>query len=121
MLHFQFLVEDISGGTLITNIMEKLIMGRSDISYDCKAFKGIGGLKKSNNILRAKTNKLLNDLDIYLKGFDKSLKYIDAVLVIVLDNDSRNKEEFEAELQAKASSLHLDTDYTFCIAIEPNR
>lgn len=118
MLHFQFLVEDISGGTLITNIMEKLIMGRSDISYDCKAFKGIGGLEKSNNILRAKTNKLLNDLDIYLKGFDKSLKYIDAVLVIVLDNDSRNKEEFEAELQAKASSLHLDTDYTFCIAIE---
>lgn len=118
MLHFQFLVEDMSGEILITNIMEKLIAEKNDISYDCKSFKGIGGLKKSNNVQRTKTNKLLNDLDIYLKGFDKSLKYINAVLVIVLDNDTRDTKEFELELQAKASSLHLDTDYTFCIAIE---
>ena len=41
-MHLQFLIEDMSGEVLIRHIMDKLVMGKESVTYDSKAFKGIG-------------------------------------------------------------------------------
>lgn len=47
-MHFQFLVEDDSTNKLIDAVMIKLLRKYSEkkITFDCKAFKGIGGFVK---------------------------------------------------------------------------
>ena len=47
-MHFQFLVEDDSTNKLIEAVMIKLLRKYSEkkITFDCKAFKGIGGFVK---------------------------------------------------------------------------
>ena len=61
-MHFQFLVEDASSSVLIKKIMDKIINGSSIDTYNCKAFKGIGGFTKKNTVKETHTGKLLNDL-----------------------------------------------------------
>lgn len=46
-MHIQFLIEDMSGEVLIRHVMRKLLIGNGSVTYDCKAFKGIGGFKKN--------------------------------------------------------------------------
>ncbi len=65
-MHFQFLIEDQSSAVLIEILMKKFTSGNSDVTYDCKAFKGIGGFAPKNTIKEIKTGKLLNDLTTYL-------------------------------------------------------
>lgn len=118
IVHFQFLIEDISGEIFIRHVVEKLMMQYDHISYDCKAFKGIGGLKISGNANKVKTDKLLDDLLIFLRGFDKSLKGIPAAIVVVLDNDKRDTNEFRLQLETQAQLSMISIDYVFCIAVE---
>ena len=61
-MHLQFLIEDMSGEILICKVMNKLKEEGQTFTYDCKAFKGIGGFKTSGRTTDVKTNKLLNDL-----------------------------------------------------------
>jgi len=117
-MHLQFLVEDISGKVLIDRVMEKLVEEGRQFTYDCKSFKGIGGFKKKGKISDVKTNKLLNDLWIYLGGFNRYFQNYEACLVVVLDNDKRNTEEFKKELEGYAIPTLLMMDYVFCIAVE---
>ena len=63
-------------------------------------------------------NKLLNDLLIYLRGFDKSFANYSACIFVVIDNDNRNTEDFERELKCLAESANISVDYVFCIAVE---
>ena len=115
---FQFLVEDMSGAALIDEIMKILLNGKTDIEYDCKFFHGIGGFSWKKNAKETKTGKLLNDLPQYLRGFNRSLQYTPSVLVIVLDNDTKNTELFYQELYALAEDSKITMDYVFCVAVE---
>lgn len=117
-MHFQFLVEDYSSGVLIELLMGKITSGNPDVTYQCKSFKGLGGLTKKNSVKETKTGKLLNDLATYLKGFNKSLQNISAAIVVVLDNDQNDPVEFLAELQEVAESNQITLDHVFCIAVE---
>lgn len=117
-MHFQFLIEDQSGAALIEILMKKISLTNGDITYNCKPFKGLGGFTKKNTIKETKSGKLLNDLAIYLRGFNKSLQYIPAVIIVVLDNDTHNTEEFLAELNRVAQLNMITVDHVFCIAIE---
>ena len=116
-MHFQFLIEDYSGAVLINKGMEK-VKSSHCFTYDCKAFKGIGGFRNGHNGKEVKTNKLLCDLPIYLKGFDNSLKGIEACIFIVLDNDTRDTAEFIDELLKLADESMITIDKVFCIAVE---
>lgn len=107
-----------SGEHLVNEVMNTLSYKYSNITYGCKHFGGIGGFSKSANISRIKTNKILNDLDMYLSAFNKKFQTYEVALFIVLDNDKRNCQEFEQELKEKANSLNLTIDYVFCIAVE---
>ena len=117
-MYYQFLIEDRSSEILVNRIMEKIKKKYSDIYYDSKQFHGIGRLPKGNNAKEIKNGKLLNDLAIYMRGFNKSLQGMDSVLVIVVDNDDRIPDEFIRELEGVASCNQINIDYAFCIAIE---
>ena len=117
-MHFQYLIEDQSSAVLIDEIMIKVIEKHPNITYDCKAFKGIGGFTKKNTVKETKSGKLLNDLATYLRGFNKSLSGIPAVIVVILDNDDNDTDEFRRSLENVANQNMITMDYVFCIAVE---
>ena len=117
-MHFQFLIEDQSSAALIKILMQKISVGNSNVTFSCKAFKGLGGLTKKNTVKETKTGKLLNDLAIYLRGFNKSLQGFPSAIFVVLDNDDRNTAEFREELNYVACQNNITVDHVFCIAVE---
>lgn len=117
-MHYQFLVEDLSSAALIDVLMDKIVEAQPDVTYDCKGFYGIGGFTKKNTIKETKTGKLLNDLATYLRGFNRSLRNIPSVVIVVVDNDDRSTTEFRQELEHVAHLNHILVDHVFCIAIE---
>ena len=119
-MYFQYLIEDLSSAALINILMDKITALHPDVEYDCKSFQGLGGYGKKNTAKEIKTGKLLNDLAIYLRGFNKSLQAPDypAAVIVVLDNDDRNTEEFRDELENVAKQNMIVVDHVFCIAVE---
>lgn len=117
-MYFYFLIEDQSGETLIHKVMQKMQDKYSDLYYDCKAFKGIGGFTQKNTVKETKNGKLLDSLTTYLRGFNKSLANTDSTVVVVLDNDDRNTEEFTQTLKALVEQNSITIDHIFAIAVE---
>lgn len=117
-MHFQYLIEDQSSTELIHTLMKKVVVAYPDVTYDCKGFHGLGGFKKKNTVKETKTGKLLNDLAIYLRGFNRSFQNFSAAIIIVLDNDDRDTEKFKLELEDVAKKNMILVDHVFCIAVE---
>ena len=117
-MHFQFLTEDRSGECFIEQFMKKILQNHSDVTYNCHCFHGIGGFNPKLNAKEAKTGKLLNDLAIYLRGFDKSLQGIHAVILVIDDNDDKDTDVFFEELENVANDSLVLMDRVFCIAVE---
>lgn len=120
-MYFQFLIEDQSSGILVNHIMEKIknYYENADIIWDIKSFSGIGNLGNHGNIMERKTGKLLNDLPMYLKGFDKKLRNMKNVaIIVVLDNDNRDINGFRKELEEIAVRNMILCDHSFCIAVK---
>lgn len=117
-MHFQFLVEDQSSAVLIERIMNRIIKDDTFNTYNCKPFKGIGGFTKKNTVKETHSGKLLNDLATYMRGFQRSLQGIEASLIIVLDNDDNDTEEYMSQLNNVANTNLIRMDHVFCIAIE---
>lgn len=68
--------------------------------WDIKFFKGIGHLTKVGTLLQQKTGKLLNDLPMDLRAFDKVIQAMgEGAIFIVLDNDKRDICEFQKQLK----------------------
>ena len=89
---FQFLIEDLS--TVINHVIEKLKAKYPDreIYADTKSFKGIGHLATHGNLMERKGGNLLNNLHMYLRGFDRSLASMkQAAIIVVLDNDKSER------------------------------
>ena len=116
-MHFQFLIEDYSGAVLVDKVMQKL-SEEAEFTFDIKSFKGIGGFKGKGHVKDIKTNKLLTDLPQYLRAFDNSLQGIDSCIIVVLDNDTRDTQQFEQELELQAQKAQISIDHVFCIAVE---
>ena len=117
-MHFQYLVEDQSGAALIRILMEKIVELYPNATYDCKGFRGIGGFTRKNTIKETKTGKLLNDLATYLRGFDRSLQSFPSVIIVVLDSDDHDVQQFRSELEAVAMQNMIKIDHVFCLAVE---
>lgn len=120
-MYFQFLIEDESTKILVEHVMSKISEKYPNIfvEYDSKFFKGIGGLRKNGRAIEQKTGKLLNDLPMYLRAFSRTLSYMEnAALVIVMDNDKREPEQFRQELENIAVYNRIVLDHVFCIAVK---
>ena len=81
-------------------------------------FMGLVVFQKKNKISEIKTGKLLNDLSLYLRGFNKSLQGIDSTVIIVLDNDDRETDSFRNQLEQVTKNNNITIDHVFCIAVE---
>lgn len=116
-MHFQYLVEDQSGAALIRILMQKIVELYPNATYDCKGFRGIGGFTRKNTIKETKTGKLLNDLATYLRGFDRSLQSFPSVIIVVLDSDDHDVQQFRSELEAVAmqNMIKIDIEYFFYV------
>ena len=120
-MYFQFLIEDESTKILVDHVMEKIKekYTEEEIEWDKKFFKGIGHLRRIGNALGRKTGKLLNDLPMYMRAFDKKLQGMEqTALVVVLDNDKRDVDHFRKELENIAIGNMILCDYAFCIAVK---
>lgn len=113
-----FLIEDKSTETLVRIIMNRIVDQSSGLTYDCKSFRGIGGFAKKKSVSDIKTGKLLNDLRIYLKGFDNSLRNYEAAIIVVVDNDDKDPQEFRQQMQKVADEENILIDHVFCLAVE---
>lgn len=120
-MYFQFLIEDASAEILIGHVMGKLQdkYPEKEILFDTKSFTGIGHLRTTGNLMERKGGNLLNNLHIYLRGFDRSLSSMEnAAIIVVLDNDQRDVEKFRQDLEQVAKESLMFTDHVFCIAVK---
>lgn len=121
-MYFQFLIEDRSTEILVHHIMKKIqrLYPDKEILYDSKAFAGIGHLRTTGNVMERKGGNLLNNLQMYLKAFDKTLRNMgnQAAIIVVLDNDQREPEEFRRQLEQVAINSLLLTHYIYAIAVK---
>ena len=121
-MYFQFLLEDYSTEILVNHVVDKLREQYPDkeIYADLKSFHGIGHLVKKGTTIEQKTGKILNDLPMYLRAFDKRLCRMEsrAALIIVLDNDKREQKEFLRQLEQLSCENMILTDHVFCVAVK---
>lgn len=120
-MHFQFLIEDRSTEILVKHVIDKLKnkYPEKEITFDIKSFSGIGHLRTTGNLMERKSGNLLNNLHMYLRAFDQTLRYMEhAAIVVVLDNDARNQEAFRQELELVAREAVVLTDHVFGIAVK---
>ncbi len=120
-MHLHFMTEDPSGEKLVECIAQKLFALQPSFTYEIKGYHGLGGFTRKNTIKETRTGKLLNDLATVLDGLNKKYagvpNYPFAVIVVV-DNDDRDTEQFREELEAVAKGKNISIDHAFCIAVE---
>lgn len=120
-IYLEFLVEDKSGEMLLKQVLDTYKKNCENLIYKINSFKGIGRIpKKINKIRDIKTQRLLNDLPSYLRGFNASLSTLPykKAIIVVVDNDNNNCVDFKHDLNNLKEALDLDIDCLFCIAIE---
>ena len=117
--YIEILIEDQSGEILVKNIMDKYITEVPGITYKIHSFKGIGKIpKKVNKLSQVKTQKLLNDLPMYLKGIGRTLESMPGkkAIFVILDSDDAwapDKLEKQIELQKRTNADLLFTGSAF--------
>lgn len=117
-MHFQFLVEDVSGKEALDLLIPKMI-DSSHHTFDVKSYKGIGAIPKNlNKASDPRKRILLDQLPRLLKGYGRSFQSFDAVLIIVCDLDDRDKSSFLLELTDLLNGCKPVPNTYFCLAIE---
>lgn len=120
-MHFEILVEDISGKIALDIIVPKLLGDQH--SFNVHSYKGIGhipqGLKSTSD---PKKRILLDQLPRLIQGYGKTFaRYpsdYSAVLIIICDLDDRCLSIFRKELLDLIDNCNPSPDTHFCIAIE---
>ncbi|MBO7485541.1 MAG: DUF4276 family protein [Spirochaetaceae bacterium] len=119
-MNFEFLIEDISGKTMLEELVPKII-DTNKHSYRIISYKGIGsipkGLKTSQD---ASKRALLNQLPKLLSGYGKTYQYNqkDNAIIVVCDLDNKNESDFINELNHILQSCNPAPQANFCLAIE---
>ena len=120
-MHFDFLIEDLSGKKMLELLLPKLL--NNDYSYKIHSYKGVGHLPKNlNSIPDPSTRVLLNQLPRLIQGFGNTYQgYGDnfsAILIIIVDLDSKDKDNFLKELNQVLEDCSPKPKTKFCLAIE---
>lgn len=121
-MHFEILVEDISGKKTLDLLIPKIIdINNGKNTFNVKAYKGIGHISSE---LKPKTDankrQLLDQLPRLLEGYGKTWNssHYSAILIIVCDLDKRCLKEFRKELFDCVNQCQSKPKFYFCIAIE---
>ncbi|MCC5601853.1 DUF4276 family protein [Nostoc favosum] len=121
-MHFEILVEDISGKTALEILVPKII-NTEQHTFIIHSYKGIGhipqGLKSTSD---PKKRILLDQLPRLIQGYGNTfasyLPDYHAVLIIICDIDDRCLSAFRKELLDIVNSCEPKPKTQFCIAIE---
>lgn len=119
-MHFEVLIEDISGKTALEILMPKIIKEHTSTIH---AYKGIGripqGLKSTSD---PKRRILLDQIPRLIQGyghtFSKYPRDYPSTLIIICDLDDRCLSEFRRELLDCLDKCTVKPATYFCIAIE---
>jgi hypothetical protein len=119
-MHFEILVEDISGKTALEILIPKIISAED--TFKICSYKGIGhkvpkDLKSTSD---AKKRILLDRLPKIVQGWGKTLSDPDYsfVLIVICDLDNRCLSTFRRELLDLVDKCNPKPKTQFCIAIE---
>ncbi|MDY6936580.1 MAG: hypothetical protein SWY16_02850 [Cyanobacteriota bacterium] len=121
-MHFEILVEDISGKTALNLLIPKIVNTEKH-SVTIHSYKGIGRLPGN---LKPKTDPkkriLLSQLPRLIQGYGKTFSSYPpeypAVLIVICDLDNRCLKAFRQELIECVSQCDPSPETFFCIAIE---
>ena len=122
LLHFEILVEDLSGKKALDILVPKII-GKND-SFIVHPYKGLGKIPKDiHRAMDPWKRILLEQLPRLLRGFGKAFEAYSgqnypAVVIIVCDLDDRCLKKFREELYNILNSCEPRPETRFCFAIE---
>lgn len=119
-MHFEILVEDASGKISLESILGK-ILGQSGQKHTYKiiSYKGIGRIPKNlKGSIDPRKRILLDRLPKLLRGYGKSLQYVHAAVVVVVDLDDKNCKAFKQEMLDILNICNPQPKALFRIAIE---
>lgn len=120
-MHFEILVEDLSGKIALEIIIPKII--HEPHTFKVHSYKGIGrippGLTKSSD---SQKRILLNQLPKLIQGYGKTFASYpsdySAAVIVICDLDNRCLKEFRRELLNCVERCEVKPKVFFCIAIE---
>jgi len=116
-MHFEILVEDISGKTALDILIPKIIGDQH--TFKVIAYKGIGRIPRNmQNSTDACKRQLLNNLPKILAGYGKSFQEYPAVIFVICDLDNKCLKTFRQELLSVLNNCSPLPTTRFCFAIE---
>ncbi len=120
-MHFDFLIEDLSGKKMLELLLPKLL--DESHTWTIHSYKGVGHIPKDlKSTLDASTRVLLNQLPRLIQGFGKTYEgygqNYEAVLIIIVDLDSKDKTNFLLQLETVLNDCSPKPETNFCLAIE---
>ncbi len=121
-MHFEILVEDISGKTALEILVPKIINVEQH-TFKIHSYKGIGRIPKDlKSPSEAKKRILLDRLPELVKGYGKTFSRYPpncpAVLIVICDLDDQCLSNFRKELLELVQKCNSKPKTQFCIAIE---
>jgi hypothetical protein len=120
-MHFDFLIEDISGKKLLEEVAPKIL--EEEHTYTVHAYRGIGRLPKNLNRSADPSKRILLDqIPRIIRGLGKTYasyaKNYHATAIVVCDLDHRNKQDFLAELMSILDNCNPAPTTIFALAVE---
>lgn len=120
-MHFEILVEDQSGKTMLDILVPKII--DQPHTFEVKAYKGVGHIPKNlRSSTDARKRLLLDQLPRLLGGYGKTFagypSDYPAAVIVVCDLDDKCLKAFRQELFAVLDACNPKPETRFCIAIE---
>jgi hypothetical protein len=121
-MHFEILVEDISGKTALEILVPKII-NTEQRTFNIHFYKGIGQIPRNlNSTSDPRKRILLDQLPRLIQGYGKTFASYPpdyhAVLIVICDLDDRCLSAFRKELLEVVNSCNPKPKTQFCIAIE---
>jgi hypothetical protein len=120
-MHFEILVEDRSGKIALEHLLKSLV--GVEHTYKIHAYKGIGHLPRNlKGVTDPSKRVLLDQLPRLLSGYGKTFasypeRYA-AVVLVVVDLDKRQREQFLKELHNTLALCNPKPPAQFLLAIE---
>lgn len=121
MKHFEVLVEDLSGKTALEGMLPRLSLGLA--TYKIRPYRGLGHIPKG--LLPGSDPKkriLLDQLPRIVAGYGRAFandppEYV-RFLVVICDLDTRDRNQFEAEITNAIAACNPRPLTLLCLSIE---
>lgn len=116
-MHFEILVEDISGKAALDILVPKMI-GDQD-TFKVIPYKGVGRIPRNlQSAIDSSKRQLLENLPKLLRGYSKSYTNFPAVVFVICDLDKKCLKSFREEILNAIMNCDPCPETCLCIAIE---